>query len=195
MDPDLATVVVGMNDMLRHDYDLEQTVRQVEETFAALVAAGTRVLTMTVPHVGRMLPMMSWLLPRQRVLNERLREAAERHGVPVLDLFELEMTADPRMWSHDRIHGSAAGHALIAAGMAELVGLPGDGTWRVPLPDRARHSPLDVVRREAQWAATFLVPFLLRQARGRAPGHGRTAKRPVLEQVRAATRDDRACQT
>jgi lysophospholipase L1-like esterase len=196
LEPDLATVVVGMNDMLRHDYDLEQTVRQVEETFEALVAAGTRVLTMTFPHVGRMLPMMSWLLPRQRLLNARLSEAADRHGIPVLDLFELEMAADSRMWSHDRIHGSTQGHALIAAGMAELVGLPGgDGTWRDALPDRARRTRLDVVRREAQWAATFLVPFLVRQARGRAPGSGRFAKRPLLEQVRASVEEDRACQS
>jgi lysophospholipase L1-like esterase len=191
LEPDLATVVVGMNDMLRHDYDLDLTVRQVEETFEALVAAGARVFTMTFPHVGRMLPVMSWLLPRQRILNERLREAAERHGVPVLDLFELEMTSDPRLWSHDRIHGSAEGHELIAAAMTELVGLPGiDGSWRVPLPDRVLHTPFDVVRREAQWVATFLVPFLVRQLRGRSPGSGRSPKRPVLEPVRL-THDDR----
>lgn len=191
LQPDIATVVVGMNDMLRHDYDLEQTVCQVEETFAALSATGAAVYTMTFPHVGRMLPVMSWLLPRQRVLNERIREAAERHGVPVLDLFELELTADPRLWSHDRIHGSTEGHELIASGMAELVGVPGiDGSWRVPLPDRARHSPLAVVRREAQWTATFLVPFLVRQLRGRGPGTGRSAKRPVLEPVRVVG-DDR----
>lgn len=185
--PDLATVVVGMNDVLRHDYDLERTVSEVEETFEILVASGARVLTMTFPHVGRMLPVMSWLLPRQRVLNGRLRDAAERHGVQVLDLFALETTGDPRLWSHDRIHGSAEGHALIAAGMAELVGMPGsDGAWRDPLPDPAGHTPLDVVRREAQWTATFLVPFLLRQLRGRPPGHGRSAKRPLLTPVRAA---------
>ncbi|MEP6817440.1 MAG: SGNH/GDSL hydrolase family protein, partial [Marmoricola sp.] len=141
LEPDLATVVVGMNDMLRHDYDLEQTVREVEETFEALVASGARVLTMTFPHVGRMLPIMAWLLPRQRVLNDRIRTVAARHGVPVLDLFGLELTGDARMWSHDRIHGSALGHTRIAAGMAELVGLPGsDGSWSRPLPDLARRN-------------------------------------------------------
>ncbi|MDQ6640948.1 MAG: SGNH/GDSL hydrolase family protein [Actinomycetota bacterium] len=189
LQPDLATVVVGMNDLLRHDYDLEQTVDQVEETFQALVASGAQVLTMTFPNIGRMLPVMGWLLPRQRVLTERLRAAAARHGVPVLDLFELEVISDVRMWSRDRIHGSAQGHALVAAGMAELVRLPGvDGSWSQPLPDAAAHSLFGVVARDAHWTATFLVPFLYRQLRGHSPGSGRTAKRPRLEPVRATPR-------
>ena len=123
--PDLASVVVGMNDLLRHDYDADATVRDVEETFAALTATGCRVVTMTFPDIGRMLPVMAWLRPREVELNRRLVEAAARHGVAVLDLFPLAMCGDPAMWSHDRIHGSSEGHTRIASGMAELMGLPG----------------------------------------------------------------------
>ena len=61
MEPDLASVVVGMNDLLRHDYDADATVRDVEETFAALRATGCQVVTMTFPDIGRMLPVMAWL--------------------------------------------------------------------------------------------------------------------------------------
>src|SRR6266498_5588272 len=32
LEPDLATVAVGMNDVLRHDFDVDRTVDQVEET-------------------------------------------------------------------------------------------------------------------------------------------------------------------
>jgi lysophospholipase L1-like esterase len=192
LSPDLATVAVGMNDVLRHDYDLETTVGHVEETFAALVASGARVLSMTFPDVGRMLPVMGWLGPRQRLLNGRLREAAARHGVEVLDLAGLELNGDPRMWSHDRIHGSTEGHTRIAAAMAELMGLPGsDGSWR-HLPARPggwlTGTPLDVVRRDAHWLATFLVPFLVRQARGRPGAEDRAPKRPLLEPVVARAR-------
>ncbi len=183
--PDLASVVVGMNDMLRHDYDLEETVREVEETFEALISSGSAVFTMTFPNVARMVPMMGWLLPRQRVLNERITAAARRHSVPVLDLFDLELTGDPRIWSHDRIHGSTLGHTRIAAGVAEMVGLAGsDGSWADPIPGLVDHGRLDVVRREARWAVTFLVPFLHRQLTGRSSGTGRCAKRPLLEVVR-----------
>ena len=189
LEPDLASVVVGMNDLLRHDYDADATVRDVEQTFAALRATGCRVLTMTFPDIGRMLPVMAWLRPREVELNRRLVEAAGRHEVAVLDLFPLAMCGDPGLWSHDRIHGSPEGHARIAAGMAELLGVPGsDGSWRACVPSDT--GLVDAVRRDAWWAATFVVPFLTRQLLGRGPGAGRTAKRPDLMPVlaRSSTR-------
>ncbi|MFL6106164.1 MAG: SGNH/GDSL hydrolase family protein [Marmoricola sp.] len=182
LEPDLAAVVVGMNDLLRHDYDQDAVVAQVEETFAALRATGCRVLTMTFPDVAMMLPVMGWLRGKEARLNQLLVEAAERHDVDVLDLFPLALSGDPAMWSHDRIHGSTLGHQRIAAGMGELLELPGsDHSWA-----EVTHSSsglLQVVRRDAWWLATFMVPFLTRQLRGRGPGVGRTAKRPQLTPV------------
>lgn len=177
--PDLASVAVGMNDVLRHDFDLESVIADVEATVAALRATGCHVVTMTYPDVGRMLPVMAWLRPRERRLNERLAEVAQRHDVPVLDLFDLVMCGDPIMWSHDRIHGSTEGHRRIAEGMAELMGLPDvdPDWWR---PPGTRVGPVHAVCRDAWWAATFVAPFLLRQLRGVGPMTGRAAKRPAL---------------
>lgn len=179
LEPDLASVIVGMNDLLRHDFKLEETVAQVEQTFAALRSTGCRVVTMTFPDVGRMLPVMSWLRPREEQLNALLAQAAARHQVEVLDLFDLDLCADPDMWSHDRIHASTQGHVRIAAAMAEMFGLPGsDHTWaEAQVVTRGR---LHDARRDAWWLATFVLPFLTRQLRGRGPGSGRTAKRPEL---------------
>ena len=182
LEPDLAAVCVGMNDLLRHDYDPDGVVDAVEQTFAALRATGCRVLTMTFPDVAMMLPVMSWLRPREEALNARIVEVAARHGVEVLDLFSLDLSADPAMWSHDRIHGSPVGHQRIADGMAELVGLPGSShAWATA--EAPTHSRVRMVAREATWVATFLVPFLYRQLRGRGPGTGRTAKRLTLSPV------------
>ena len=176
LEPDLACVIVGMNDLLRHDFDLDQTVAAIEQTFAALRATGCRVLTMTFPDVALMLPVMGRLRPREERLNAQIVEAAERHGVDVLDLFSLDLSGDPAMWSHDRIHGSSVGHARIAAGMAELMGLPGsDHSWA-----STTHTPFGPARtvlREATWLATFMLPFLYRQARGRGPGTTAAATR------------------
>ncbi len=179
LEPDLASVVVGMNDLLRHDYDLASTVRQVESTFAALRATGCRVLTTNFPDVSLMLPVMGWLRSREVELNDRLGEAAARHDVEVLDLFGIRLSADPAMWSHDRIHGSTLGHQRIAAGMCALLGLPGsDHSWVEPTG--AGTGRLHLVRRDAWWLATFMVPFLTRQLRGRGPMADRSAKRPQL---------------
>jgi lysophospholipase L1-like esterase len=185
LEPDLATVVVGMNDVLRHDYDPDRTVALVEHTFAALRATGCRVLTMTFPDIAMMLPVLARLRPREAVLNARLKEAAERHGVEVLDLFPMPLCGDPQMWSHDRIHGSTVGHARIAAAMAALLELPGaDESWAGPDDGRrpgvvaGRFARWVAVSRDARWVATFLVPFLARQVlRG---GAERLPKRPVL---------------
>jgi lysophospholipase L1-like esterase len=185
LEPDLATVVVGMNDLLRHDYDLEQTARDIEETIVALQAAGAHVVTMTFPDIDQMLPVMRWLAPRQRALNVRVREVAARHEVPLLELSGLAMVADPRMWSHDRIHGSTEGHTRIAAGAAYVMGLPGaDPSWSdVPPPNRG---PVwKAAARDARWVATFMAPWLTRQLLGRNAQEARTPKRPTLLPVRA----------
>lgn len=182
--PDLATVVVGMNDLLRHDYDLDATVAEVETIYAALRETGCRVATMSFPDVAHVLPVLSKLRPRQLELNDRLVEAAHRQGVDVLDLFPLPLSADPLMWnSYDRIHGSSLGHAKIAAGMAELFGLPGsDSSWSRPTPGYEL-TRFDVVRRDARWLATFVVPFLIKQALGRGADPFAHPKRPSLQPV------------
>lgn len=190
LEPDLATVVVGMNDLLRHDYDLDATVADVETVFASLRATGCRVATMSFPDISLVLPVLSRLRPRQIALNERLAEAARAHDVAVLDLFGLRLSADRRMWSHDRIHGSTLGHSRIAAGMAHLFGLPGsDASWALPITD-GRAARFEVVRRDAHWLATFVLPFLVKQALGR-PYAGAGPKRPALLPVLAGYDDGR----
>jgi lysophospholipase L1-like esterase len=183
--PDLATVVVGMNDVLRHDFDLDRTVDDVEATIAALRDTGCTVATMTFPDIARMLPVMGWLRPREVRLNERIVDLAARYDLPLLDVFPLEMCGDPRMWSHDRIHGSSDGHRRIAEGMAELFGLPGsDSTWASPptAPAGGLIGAADTIRRDAWWATTFMVPWLARQVLRRGAGT-LEAKRPDLTAV------------
>ncbi|MBO9522066.1 MAG: SGNH/GDSL hydrolase family protein [Nocardioidaceae bacterium] len=176
--PDLATVVVGMNDLLRHDFDADAVVEDVEATVAGLRATGCRVATMTFPDVAMVLPVLRWLRPKQAALNLRLVEVASRYDVDVLDLFPLSISAERGMWSHDRIHGSAVGHGRIAEGMAHLFGLPGaDPDWASTIA--TPRSLLRTIRDDGHWVATFLVPFLVKQLRGQ-PYAAAVAKRPGL---------------
>ncbi|MDX3539321.1 SGNH/GDSL hydrolase family protein [Streptomyces sp. MB09-01] len=179
--PDIATVVAGVNDVLRPRFDAAEVAGHLEEMFAALTAAGAHVATVTFPDLGRIVPLARPLGPRLADLNDRIREAAARHGVTVAETARPEAVADPRMWTTDRLHASALGHERIAAALAHAVGLPGrDDTWTHPLPPQAATPPGSALAAELRWAAAFLGPWLGRRLRGRSSGDGRTAKRPLL---------------
>ncbi|MEU5182577.1 SGNH/GDSL hydrolase family protein [Streptomyces longwoodensis] len=176
--PDLATVVAGVNDLLRPRFDADEVAGHLDAVFAALTAQGARVATLTFPDVARLTPLARPLGPRVHALNSRIREAARRHGVVVAETADHPVVTDPRLWSAGRLHASPLGHARIAAAVAHALELPGsDGSWADPLPGPpVRPTALG----ELRWAAGFLGPWIGRRVRGRSSGDGRTAKRPGL---------------
>ncbi|MEY2228198.1 SGNH/GDSL hydrolase family protein [Streptomyces sp. BF23-19] len=179
--PDLATVVAGVNDILRPRFDAAEVAGHLEEMFAALTGAGARVATVTFPDLSVLVPLARPVAPRIADLNDRIRAAAARHGVAVAETARPVAVTDPRMWTTDRLHASPVGHARIAAALAHAVGLPGsDDTWTHPLPSRPAAPGGSTVAAELRWAAAFLGPWLGRRLRGRSSGDGRTAKRPAL---------------
>lgn len=185
--PDLASVAVGMNDLLRHDYDPVATIADIEATVVALQDAGAHVVSMTNPDIARMVPVMGWLAGRQRRFHDELRALHARLGVPTLELAGLPMGSARELWSHDRIHGSAEGHRRVADGMARLLDLPGgDDTWSLVSPTRL--GPVGLARGEAAWLASFLGPWLVRQVRGARTSSGPVCKRPDLLPVAPTTR-------
>jgi hypothetical protein len=135
--PDLATVVAGMNDLLRPRFDAVSVVGHLGAMFAKLTAAHAQVATVTFPDIANLAPVSRPLRPRVIDLNERIRAAAARHDIALFDTFTSAVTTHPGLWSLDRIHASPEGHARIAAGMAYALGLPGaDTSWATPLPAR-----------------------------------------------------------
>ncbi|MER6914764.1 SGNH/GDSL hydrolase family protein [Streptomyces sp. NPDC000594] len=187
--PDLATVVAGVNDLLRPRFDPDGTAGHLEAMFAALTAAGAQVATLTFPDITRVIPLARPARPRIEALNQRIRDAAYRHGVTVAETSGHAAVTDPRLWSADRLHAGPLGHERIAAAMAHALGLPGsDDTWTLPLtapgPGAAGPSPgWHTAAAEARWAARHLGPWAGRRLRGRSSGDNRTAKRPHLTAV------------
>ncbi|GLW11258.1 lysophospholipase [Microtetraspora sp. NBRC 13810] len=178
--PGLATVMAGMNDLIRPGFDAAEVAAALEDMFAALTAAGTRVVSVTFPDIGATVPLARPLRPRVIGLNTRIRAAAARHGVTLIDTFPLAFVSDARMWSGDRLHASPVGHARIAAAVAHALDLPGsDGTWADPFPPPAAISAWRAAATEARWLAAFAGPWIGRRLRGRSSGDGRTAKRPL----------------
>lgn len=186
MRPDLATVLAGMNDLLRPNFDPDEIIGHVEVMFAALTEAGAKVATFTFPDVGRMIPLARPLRGRIVALNDRIRAAARRYGVVVAETADHAAVYDPRLWSPDRLHASPQGHQLIADSLAHALRLPGsDDSWTRPLPPLPYEpNVLSEIAAEFRWAGTALSPWVMNRIRGRSSGDYRKPKRPLPLPVR-----------
>ncbi len=190
--PDLATVVAGVNDLLRPRFNAAEVAGDLEEMFAALTGAGTHVVTLTFPDIGKIAPIARPIRSRVFDLNSCIRAAAARHGVAVAETSRPSVTTDPRLWTADRLHASPLGHERIAAALAHAIHLPGsDDKWTLPLPPQRVPTGWQAAGAELRWAAAYLGPWLGRRLRGQSSGDGRTAKRLQLLPV-SATPDSAA---
>jgi lysophospholipase L1-like esterase len=182
LEPDLASIVAGLNDILRPRCDLDAVAGELDAMVAALRERGATVLGMTFPDTAHLMPAAKPARGRVLTFNDHLRTIAERRGMVLVDL-ERNGIVDARLWSVDRLHANAAGHARIAAAMAQELGLEPDEDPYAPLP------PVEPVRRaialtrEAAWIARYMTPWVVRRLRGRSSGDGITAKRPELTPV------------
>lgn len=180
MEPDLATVFCGTNDVLQSRFDIQAFTADVHAMQAALRARGATVLTFTLPDLTPLLPLARLIAPRIELMNAAVRAVCGLTGTRLVDFAQYPVTTDARLWDPDRIHANPAGHARIADALSEALALPGsNAAWREPLPPRTL-SPLAFVAREAYWTARYLLPWcvlsvLPRRTNARSPG-----KRPVL---------------
>lgn len=169
--PDVASVVVGINDTLRGDFDPERTGAAVGRTVAALRAAGAEVLTMRLPDPGQMLGLPAALARplarRMRAVNAEVDEVARRYGTVHLDAACDPATYERRYWSVDRLHPNERGHRLIACRFHAL--LDASGYPVGPGPDPEPSSPPPTRPAEFAWMATKGTAWLVRRSRDLVP--------------------------
>lgn len=180
--PDLASVMAGANDVLGA-FDLDSTMRELETMYAELRRVGATVIGCTFPDPGAVFSLAGRLTPRVRALNAAIREAADRHGVVLVDFEAQPAVNDPRWWSRDRLHLNTAGHTRLAAAFADGLGVRPDPSWREPLPPLSPRAWWRSRSEDAEWLARFWLPWLLRHLRGRSTGDDHPAKRPDLGPV------------
>jgi lysophospholipase L1-like esterase len=179
MRPDVASAVAGMNDLVRPRFDADAVAKDVEAMLRALIAGGATVVTFSLPDLSRVLPLARPLSGRVRGWGRTLRDVCERTGARYVDFTAHDVAADPRLWSDDRFHANASGHALIARALGHALGLPGsDDSWQ--RPELGAPAAAGGLAAEARWWRTYFVPWMWRHARGRSSGDGRGPKRPEL---------------
>ncbi len=182
LEPDLVSLLAGLNDMLRKTVDLDAVVGEIDAMVEKLRDAGADVLLFTLPDPLPINPLAKAPAARLVRLNAAIHEIGERRGAFVADLGAYPVSSDRRLWNEDRLHANAEGHARIALAAAHALGLPNaDTSWSTAFPDPlGRRSHVS----HAVWAWKYFAPWLIRRLRGRSSGDGRVAKRPLLEPVR-----------
>jgi lysophospholipase L1-like esterase len=181
LEPDLASVLSGLNDMLRKNVDVAAVASEIEAMVATLRGIGADVITVTFPDPVPVNPLASHAAARVRRLNAMIRELSAEHGAKLVDLEAYPVSSDRRLWDVDRLHANPEGHRRIALAAAEALGLDGaDPGWTTgfddPLGPRTRIE-------HAVWAWKYLRPWLIRRMRGVSSGDGLTPKRPTPEPI------------
>jgi lysophospholipase L1-like esterase len=179
--PDLVSLAAGGNDLLRRKADPDDLAATFELAVASLRAAGSQVIVFTGFDPGHF-PVLRLIRGRAAAFNDRLRDIAQRHDCLHVDLWSMNVLADPRMWSADRLHLAAEGHRRVALRTCEVTGLAVPEDWRDPLPadDAASRGWLSARRQDLRWAREYAGPWVQRRLRGVSSGDGMAAKRPEL---------------
>jgi lysophospholipase L1-like esterase len=180
MRPDLASVFCGTNDVTHRRFDPGQLAADIEHMQRRLREQGATVISFTLPDLTPVMPLARWIAPRVRALNQSLARASASSGALLVDFAAYPVATDPRLWSEDRIHANAAGHARIADALAHALGLHDDDRWKRPLPPPPPRGLAASWAAEAGWWARHLAPWVLQGLAGRRAADGRCPKRPEL---------------
>lgn len=177
--PDLVSLCAGGNDIMRPSADPDRLGASMADAVAAVRTTGAQVLLFTGVD-PRNVPILRRTRPKVIVYNEHLRAIADWHGCALADLWSMGTLYDWRAWSEDRLHLSAAGHRLVAAYVAELLGVPDSADWREPWPVADPVHWIVRRREDVRWLRVHVLPWVARRVRGRSSGDGLPPKRPEL---------------
>ncbi len=169
--PDVASVVIGVNDTLRPNFDPDRIGAAAAHTVGALRAAGAEVLTMRLPDPGRMLGLPGVLARplarRARQVNDVIDAVATRFGTLHFDAAMDAETYDPRMWAVDRLHPSERGHRLIARRFHALLAQAGVPVRAAPGAEPENPPPSKI--EQAAWMATKGTAWVARRSTDLVP--------------------------
>lgn len=176
LEPDLVTIYAGGNDLMRPSLDLDAMVARYDAALRDLTATGATVVVFTAYDTG-WAPVFRMLRGRVAIYNELVRAVAEKHGALICDFWRMAGYDDYRMWDVDRLHMSPLGHAQMAGRVLDLLGVDHHITPET-LAAATVATRREQRRQNAEWARTFLGPWVVRRIRGVSSGDGLTPRWP-----------------
>ncbi|WP_406129011.1 SGNH/GDSL hydrolase family protein [Streptomyces sp. NBC_00989] len=177
LNPDVVSVVIGVNDTLRCTFDIQAVAARLDEVYAAFTAQGAVLLTACLPDPGAMLGLPGALARplarRQRAVNAVVHALSERYGAVHLHAAEGAWIMDRAIWSADRLHPGERGHRQLALRFHALLTEEGVASGVAPSPEPEFPAPtrsaslLWLATAGTGWVVrrcTDLLPQLLRLA-------------------------------
>jgi lysophospholipase L1-like esterase len=184
--PQLASLIVGMNDTMRSTWD---PVRLRDDLFTcadALHGVGAVLLTARFHDHGAVLGLPGVLRRplwrRIENLNAVYDEITTTYGGLTLDLSTHPDVADRAFWSIDRMHPSELGHRQLARRFATMVNELG---LAFPLPSLVCNGIPASRTSDTRWLITEGVPWMGRRAKDLGPWAVRMACADVAALVQA----------
>ncbi|GAB3780779.1 SGNH/GDSL hydrolase family protein [Nocardioides pacificus] len=175
--PDLASLIVGINDTMRSSWDPHRLRDDLLTCAQQLDASGAELVTARFHDHGAVfgLPgvLRRPLWARIERVNAVYDEIHTTYGGLRLDLAALPEVHDRRFWSIDRLHPSERGHRVLARRYAEL--LHGAGLSFEPPTLEPDGGHLPSRRDDVAWLVTEGAPWLGRRTRDLAPWAVRAA--------------------
>ena len=125
--PDLAIVAAGGNDALHCFFDEEEVAVELDHIVAPLRAAGADVVMIELLDI-----VASGLIPPEQspAVSARLaalarvtRAVAHYHSAILIRMRKHPASVDPSIYTSDRLHLNARGHAIVAAEALRMLAL------------------------------------------------------------------------
>jgi lysophospholipase L1-like esterase len=169
--PQVASVVVGVNDTLRGTYDIEKIAERLDKVYASFTRQGTAVLTACLPDPGTMLGLPGVLgnplARRQRAVNTVVHTLSERYGAVHLHAVDDDWINDRSMWSSDRLHPGERGHRQLALRFHAMLAKRGIATGAEPSPEPEYPPPTKSA--SVLWLATAGTAWVIRRCNDLLP--------------------------
>lgn len=188
--PDIASLIVGVNDTMRSNWDVARIRDDLHTCAETLHAQGAMLLTARFHDHGEVfgLPgvLRRPLFKRIEAVNEVYDEIHERFDTLRIDLALRPEVRTREFWSIDRLHPSELGHRALARGYGELLHARGLDFELTPIVRDGGYEPN--WRTDVAWMVTEGAPWVGRRAKDLGPWAMRmalTEARPLVRAVAA----------
>ena len=170
----------GANDVIRPKYDPAKTIDTYNDAVDQIMKSGaTLMLFCVLEDTGKKNKTAQIWQERFNIFNDNVRKKANSVGAILFDPNQDEFWKDSRFIHEDRLHLNSEGHRRVAQAVLARLNLPHDPDWRKPLPSASPQSILEKTQLNLHWFGAYAIPWMIRRARRRSSGDGRSAKYPA----------------